>query len=267
VSPAFVDCGDGHGLFVRDWGNGTPVVLLAGWALDSRIWGETMLHLNTAGHRTIAYDRRGHGRSTDREGYDYDALADDLARVLDKLDLRNATLVCHSGAGGEAIRYCSRHGVGRVERLVLVAATGPRMMAMRGDSGITPAMLDSLCRQLEGNLTGWIQENIEPFAPGTDRRTQDWMAMMVMDCSRRAVTAFQRTIVEEDLTQEAAALSVPVTIIHGTCDASAPIEVSGHRYAELIQQNKLIVYEGAAHGLMVTHTERLAEDIARAFAR
>lgn len=165
MSPAFVESGDGHALFVRDWGEGPPVVLLAGWAMDSRIWGETMLHLNGAGFRTIAYDRRGHGRSTDRGGFDYDALADDLAAVLDTLDIREATLVCHSGAGGEAIRMCTRHGTGRITRIVLVGATGPRVMAALGEDGVTPAMLDALCGQLAGDLPQWIEENIEPSHP------------------------------------------------------------------------------------------------------
>ncbi|NJN35875.1 MAG: alpha/beta hydrolase [Nitrospiraceae bacterium] len=194
-------------------------------------------------------------------------MAGDLALVLDTLDTGKVTLVCHSGAGGEAIRYCSRYGVDRIARIVLVAATGPRMMATQEVPGVTRTMLDMLCQQLAGDLAGWIDQNIEPFTPGVDRRTQDWMAMMVMDSSRRAITAFQRTIVEADLAHEAVALRIPVTIIHGTCDVSAPIEMTGYRYADLIQESELIVYEGAAHGLMVTHATRLAEDVARAVAR
>lgn len=154
MSPAFVARGDGHALFVRDWGEGPPVLLLAGWAMDSRIWGETMLALNAAGLRTIAYDRRGHGRSTDWGGHDFDALADDLAAVIAALDLSDVTLVAHSGAGGEAIRFCSRHGGGRVARLVLVGATGPRVLAPPGEDGVDPAMLDALCTQLAGDLAG-----------------------------------------------------------------------------------------------------------------
>lgn len=129
VTPPFVEIAGGHQLFVRDWGAGPPVLLLAGWAMDSRIWGETMMALNGHGLRTIAYDRRGHGRSTDPGTTDYDSLADDLCAVLDTLDLQNVTLVCHSGAGGEAIRYVSRHGEARLARIVLVGATGPRMLA------------------------------------------------------------------------------------------------------------------------------------------
>jgi non-heme chloroperoxidase len=266
-APAFVPRGDGHCLFVRDWGHGPPVVLMAGWAMDSRIWGETMLALNATGLRTIAYDRRGHGRSTDWGGYDYDALADDLAAVIDAMDLRDATVVAHSGAGGEAIRYLTRHGGARIARLVLVGATGPRVLAAPGEAGVTPQMLDALCAQLAGNLSGWIDDNIEPFAPGAPPRVNEWMASMVMDCSRNAVVAFQRTIAEADLTAEAAALGLPVLLLHGDRDASAPVETSARRYAAIMPQAELIVYEGVAHGVMVTDAARLAADIARGIAR
>lgn len=260
MTPAFIPRGDGHALFVRDWGEGPPVVLLAGWAMDGRIWGDTMLHLNAAGLRTIAYDRNGHGRSTDRPDYGYDALADDLAAVLETLDLEGVTLVAHSGAGGEAIRYLARHGRRRIARLILVGATGPRVV---GNSGITPAMVDALCAQLASDLSGWIDANIAPFAPGSSDRVNAWMAAMVLDCSRRAVVAFQRTIALSDLSAEAAALTLPVTLLHGDRDVSAPLDASGRVYAAIIPGAELIVYEGVAHGVMVTHAARLAGDIVR----
>lgn len=260
MSPAFIPRGPGHALFVRDWGEGPPVVLMAGWAMDGRIWGETMLYLNAAGVRTITYDRNGHGRSTDRPGYDYDSLADDLAAVLDELDLTGVTLVAHSGAGGEAIRYLRRHARARVARLILVGATGPRVV---GVDGITPEMVDGLCAQLASDLSGWIDANIEPFAPGTPEPINDWMAAMVLDCSRRAVVGFQRTIALSDLSADAAALDLPVTIIHGNRDVSAPLDSSGRVYAASIPGAELLVYEGVAHGVMVTHASRLACDVAR----
>lgn len=259
MTPAWIARGDSHGLHVRDWGDGSPVVLLAGWAMDGRIWTETMLHLNEAGLRAVTYDRNGHGRSTDRPGYDYDALADDLAAVLDTLDLADVTLVAHSGAGGEAIRYLTRHSHARVNRLILVGATGPRVV---GAAGVTLEMIDALCDQLTTDLCGWIDTNVEPFAPGTPARINDWLADMVLDCSRRALVGFQRTIATTDLTQEVLQLQLPVTIIHGDRDASAPLETSGRVYAEAIKAAELIVYEGVAHGVMVSDAKRLAADIA-----
>jgi pimeloyl-ACP methyl ester carboxylesterase len=118
ASAPFISVAGGHQLFVRNWGTGQPIVLLAGWGMDSRCWGETMIRLNRSGFRTIAYDRRGHGRSTDPGAYDYDSLSDDLAAVLDRLLLSDVILVGHSGAGGEIIRYLSRYGAGRARNYV-----------------------------------------------------------------------------------------------------------------------------------------------------
>ena len=263
VSPPFVEIGDGHRLFVRDWGAGPPVLLLAGWAMDSRIWAEVMVALNAQGARTIAYDRRGHGRSTDPGRIDYDCLADDLAAVLDALDLTEATLVCHSGAAGEAIRYVTRHGARRLRRIVFVGATGPKMMATADDPlGATAAMAAALQKQLSNDLAGWIDENVGPFAPGVSARMADWMGAMALDCSRRIAVDFQRVILAADLREEAASLPVPVTLVHGDQDVSAPIELTARRYAALIPDAELLIYEGAAHGLLVTHAQRLAADIA-----
>lgn len=264
MSPPFVEVGDGHQAFVRDWGAGAPVVLLAGWAMDSRLWGETMVTLNARGLRTVAPDRRGHGRSTDPGRIDYDLLADDLAAVLDTLDLTEVTLVAHSGAAGEALRYVTRHGTGRLARLVLVGAVGPRMLAGEGNpDGLPRERFERVIDQLAGDLSGWIDVNAEPFAPGASRRVQDWLGAMVLDASRRMVVDFQRVIAEADLTTEAAALRLPATIIHGDLDVSAPLALTGRRYAELIPDAELVVYEGVTHGVMVTHAQRLAEEIVR----
>ncbi|WP_126976162.1 alpha/beta fold hydrolase [Frigidibacter oleivorans] len=263
MTPGFIPRAEGQGLFVRDWGSGPPALLLAGWGMDSRIWAETMLRLNAGGVRTVAYDRRGHGRSTDWGDFEYEALADDLAAVIEALDLRGVTLIAHSGASGEALRYLSRHGSDRVTRLVLVGATGPRVLADDGEPGVTREMLDALCSRLAFDLSGWIDENIEPFAPGTPARLNEWMASMVLDCSRRAIVEFQRSIGEADLTADAAALRLPVTIIHGTADVSAPIETSASVYAAIVPQAELLIYEGRAHGVMVTDAERLSADILR----
>src|SRR5215510_164963 len=114
----FIETGDGTGLFYKDWGKGKPVVFVTGWAVNSDMWEYQMTYLSGRGLRCIAYDRRGHGRSgqTDR-GYDYDTLADDLAALIARLDLRGATLVGHSMGGGEIVRYLSRHGAARVSRI------------------------------------------------------------------------------------------------------------------------------------------------------
>lgn len=264
MTTPFVEIEDGHRLFVRDWGAGKPVLLLSGWAMDSRIWAETMVALNAKGLRTIAYDRRGHGRSTDPGTADYDSLAADLAAVLDRLDLTDVTLVCHSGAAGEAIRYLAQFGSGRLSRLVLVGAMGPLLVASEENpSGVPAEMLDMLMIQMGSDLAGWIDANTDAFAPGTNPRVNEWLGSMILDCSRRIAIDFQHAIMHADFRAEAAALRLPVTIVHGDRDASAPIDLTARRYAELIPRSRLVVYEGAAHGLMFTHAERLATDIER----
>ena len=268
MSAPFVGIGGGHQLFLRDWGEGPAVLFLAGWGMDSRIWGEVMVSLNRRGLRTLAYDRRGHGRSTDPGHADYDSLADDLAKVLEALDLRDVTLIAHSGASGEAIGYIGRYGRERIARLVLVGATGPRMMTDgEGAPGLTPEMGQAVQARLAGDLPGWIEENIEPFAPGHHASLGAWMSAMVQDTSRRILLDFQSAILAADFRSEAARLDFPVTIIHGDRDASAPIELTAEVYARLIPGSRLLVYEGGAHGLMVTHADRLAADIAERVPR
>lgn len=265
MTGAYVEIADGHRLHLRDWGQGAPIVLLAGWAMDGRGWGETMARLNAAGFRTIAYDRRGHGGSTDPGCYGYDLQADDLAAVLDRLDLERVSLVAHSGAGGEAIRYLSRHGSARVRNLVLVGATGPAMLAPEaGAPGLPPEMVEPVVRRLVDDLPGWIEENVPPFAPGVAAVTRRWLEQMPLDTSRRALVDFQRAILTTDFTAEAQAIGVPVTLLHGDRDLSAPLDQTARRYAELIPGARLKVYPGAAHGLMITHAAELAQDIAGA---
>lgn len=257
-----VEIGPGHHVFVRDWGAGQPVLFLAGWAMTSDLWGDVMVSLNAGGLRTIAYDRRGHGRSSDPGVISYDALADDLAAVIETLGLEDVTIVAHSGAAGEAIRYLERGASARVRRLVLVGASGPCLMqGAENPDGIPGDLIEQSVRQVATDLSAWIEANAEPFAPGASRRTLDWLGAMVLGCSRRVAIDFQRIIAEADWRPQCSKLELPVTIIHGTHDASAPLDLSGRRFAALIPRSELLIYEGAAHGLMVTHSQRLAADI------
>jgi pimeloyl-ACP methyl ester carboxylesterase len=238
------------------------MLFLAGSGMDSRLWADTMVALNAHGIRTIAYDRRGHGRSSDPGTVDYDQLADDLAAVSAALDLRDLVLVAHSGAGGEAIRYIGRHGTDRLRQVVLVGATAPCPLLLPDNpEGIPSAAMDSLLAELSGDLAGWIDRNAAPFAPGVSPRLVDWLGGMMLDVSRRILVDFQQAILQADLRAEAAALRLPVTIVHGDRDASAPIDQSARRYAALIPGARLLVYEGAPHGLMLTDRDRLCRDL------
>jgi non-heme chloroperoxidase len=258
---------DGHQLFVRDWGRGSPILCLAGWALSSDLWNPLMVLLRDKGFRTIAYDRRGHGQSSDPGVIDYDCLADDLALILNARDLQDCTVVAHSGAAGEVIRYVSKYGSARIKRAVFVGPQGPCVL-QRSDNpdGVPRQLYEAVMSRLKEDLPNWLDENIEAFIPGASKTAQAWVSEMILGCSARIAIDFQRVVAEADLRAEVSTLDIPLNIIHGDQDASCPIETTARRFAALAPDAKLKVYEGAAHGLMITHARRLCEDIVGHFS-
>lgn len=269
-SPGPVVASDGTSLFVRDWGNGQAIVFLAGWTLTSEMWAYQMAPLSEQGFRCVAYDRRGHGRSDDPgRGYDYDTLADDLASVLDALDLRDVTLVAHSMAGGEAVRYLTKHGkAGRVKQVVFLATTLP-CLSQKADNphGVPPAYFDQMRQQFYADFPKWIEDNADPFVvPSTSQQMRVWIKGMMMSASLKATIELNKAMTGADFRAELARLPARALYIHGDKDASAPVQVSGQPAAAMTPGAKLTIYEGAPHGLFVTHVERLNADIA-AFAK
>jgi non-heme chloroperoxidase len=261
----FVETRDGTQLFYRDWGDGAPVVFLSGWALTSDCWGYQMAPLSEAGLRCIAYDRRGHGRSSDPgRGFDYDTLADDLAAVLDALDLRNVTLVAHSMAGGEAIRYLSRHGSKRIARVALVAATLPFLTRTDDNpDGIDPAVFDNARRNvLLRDFPKALRDNMRPFGlPETSEAMLGWIGDLMLRCSMKALVECNRALTGTDFRAELPKIGVPTLIVHGDRDVSAPLAITGRKTAALMPQATVKIYEGAPHGLFLTHAERLNKDL------
>ncbi|WP_165491161.1 alpha/beta fold hydrolase [Lichenihabitans psoromatis] len=259
----------GVDLFVRDWGSGPPVLLLAGWGMTSDLWASVMLRLCEAELRAIAFDRRGHGRSSDPGIISYDLLADDLADVMKALDLAACTVVAHSGAGGEVVRYLARHGDTRIARIVFVGATLPALARTPNNpEGIDPALLEAIAQQIGDDLPAWIDNNARPFvAPDTPERTIDWLAGMVMGCSRRILVDYYRAMAAADFRSELRRLIQPVTIIQGDQDVSAPEALCGRPLAALLPGAEFLLYKGVAHGPMVTHVERIAADIAERAVR
>jgi non-heme chloroperoxidase len=259
----FIQTRSGGRLFVRDWGTGAPVLLLPGWAMTVDLWATVMLRLNEAGLRAVSYDRRGHGRSSDPGPMDYDALADDFADVMQARDLRACTVVAHSGAGGEVVRSITRHGASRIARLVLVGSTLPAPMhSATNPDGAPREAFAAVERRLKDDLDGWIDDNAPPFAPGASDRTIAWLAAMVQGCSRRAIVNFQHAIAHADFRAELIGLGVPLTIIQGDRDVSAPPSLCAERIFGLKPDAEYLAYEGIAHAPMVTHPLRLADDIA-----
>jgi pimeloyl-ACP methyl ester carboxylesterase len=258
---------DGVGLFHRDWGGGgPPVVFVASWSLPSDSWAYQMLALSEAGFRCVAYDRRGHGRSDDPgRGFDFDTLAGDLAAVMEALDLRGATLVGFSMGAGEVVRYLTRHGAaGRVSRAVLVGGTTP-MLARAPDNpgGVDLALFEGFRREaLMRDFPGWIDANMVPFVtPDTPPGLRNWVRDMALRASPKALLECHRALTAADFRAELRAVPVPTLVVHGERDMTCPLELTGRPTAALVPGARLLVYEGAPHGLFLTHMDRLNADL------
>jgi non-heme chloroperoxidase len=258
---------DGVDLFVRDWGSGRPILFLSGWTLSSEMWGYQMAPLVRQGFRCIAYDRRAHGRSSDPgTGFDFDTLADDLATVIDTLDLRDVTVVAHSFSSGEIVRYLGRHNARGVARVLLLAPASIPFRAWREDNpnGLDPAQIDAVLSTLEDDFPSWIDANAEPyFGVGAPSGIVDWTKRTMLQTSLLATVELTRIQMTTDFRPELARIDTPVLVIHGDRDASAPLELTGRPAAELIPGARLVVYEDGPHGLYFTHRRRLNADIAR----
>jgi non-heme chloroperoxidase len=252
---------DGTELFYRDWGAGRPVVFVHSMLMSSDTWQRQMLHLAEHGYRAIAYDRRGHGRSDDPgAGYDFDTLADDLATLVDALDLTDITLVGHSMGGGEVVRYLSRHGERRVSGIALVGSTVP---ALDADPVAATAVLD----RLRTDYGQWVAENAaasfgeglpgcEISQPEREQSIRDWMRV-----SLQAAVACTAANMAADFTNEMTRIRAAALIVHGDHDAFAPLHTCGHRSADLIPDSKLLVYRNASHMLQLSHGLQLNTDL------
>ena len=255
----------GVGLFHRDWGDGPPVVFVASWSLPSDSWAYQMLALSEAGFRCVAYDRRGHGRSDDPgAGFDFDTLADDLAAVMEVLDLRGATLVGFSMGTGEIMRYLTRHGVGRVARVVLIGTTTPMLVhAVDNPGGVDSAVFEAFRRDaLMRDFPGWIDDSMVRFVtPDTPSGLRNWVRDMALRTSAKALVECNRTLTAADFRAELRSVAVPTLVVHGEHDATCPLDLTGRPTAALLPHAQLAVYEGAPHGLFLTHMARLNADL------
>jgi non-heme chloroperoxidase len=261
----FIEAYDRTSLFYTDWGTGESVVFAHAWALNSDMWAYQMPEFVAAGLRCVAYDRRGHGRS-DRpgDGYDYDTFADDLAALIEQLDLHGVTLVGHSAGCGDIVRYVSRHGTGRIERAVLLAPLTP-LLVKTGDNpdGLDESVLAADAQALRRDVPRWCADNAPPFfgersvSPGL----VDWVIRQIVDVPLRVLLETAAVSAATDLRSELSSFTVPTLIIHGDLDASAPIDITGRRTAALLPDRRLIVYEGSGHGLYAADHERLNSDV------
>lgn len=274
ASPAWVAAPDGTRLYVRSWGAGAPILFLSGWALSSDMWAYQMATLSERGFRCIAFDRRGHGRSDDPgRGYDYATLAGDVDAVLTALDIKGATVVAHSMSGGEILSYLGRRrgrdeAAGRVARVLFLATTLPCLAAkLDNPAGVPAAAFDQMRQQFYRDFPQWIEGNSDAFVvPETSPLMRQWIRNIMLGTSLRAVIDLNRAMTAADFRADLRAMTIPALFIHGDKDASAPLALTGLPASRLPKASRLVVYEGAPHGLFVTHIDRLNRDI-EAFAR
>jgi len=259
---------DGTSIYFKDWGTGKPVLFSHGWPLDADMWDTQMEYLASRGYRAIAFDRRGFGRSSQPwTGYDYDTFADDIAQLIEHLDLHEVTLVGFSMGGGDVSRYIGRHGTGRVAGLVLLGAVTP-VFGKRPDNpdGVDLSVFEGIEAGLRADRAQFIADFAAPFyglnqgqqaSPGVQTQTLNIALLASLKATLDCVTAFSQTDFRQDLTQ----VDVPTLVIHGDADQVVPFETTGKRAAQLIAGAELKVYACAPHGFAVTHAQRLNEDL------
>lgn len=260
---------DGTQIYYKDWGSGQPVLFSHGWPLSADAWEDQMLFLAARGYRCIAHDRRGHGRSSQPwSGNDMDTYADDLAALVETLDVTNAVHVGHSTGGGEVARYIGRHGTKRVAKVVLIGAVTPLMLKTAANpGGLQMEVFDGIRANVLADRSQFFRDLTTPFY-GANRsgakvsqglRDSFWLQGMqagfkgVFDC----IKAFSETDFTEDLKK----FDVPTLIIHGDDDQIVPIGASAQLSSKLIKYAQLKVYKGGSHGICSTRKDEVNEDL------
>ena len=260
----FVTARDGTKLFVQDWGSGRPVIFLSAWTFQSNVWGSHMAALTAHGFRCVAPDRRGHGRSDAPSiGYGLDTMVDDLSRIMDQLDLRDAVLVAHSMGSFEAVRYCATGGADRIARLMLAAPATPfSTRTADNPEGWPKQGIEAQTQLIARDFPRWIGENEGPFfTPETSQETRTWIKNMMMSVSLPVALATRAATSTADVRPDLKKITCPTLIVHGDKDVSAPLEMTGARTARGIPNARLIVYSNAPHAIILTHQERFLSDL------
>jgi non-heme chloroperoxidase len=262
---------DGVDLHVKDWGQGPVVTFSHGWPLNSEAWAGQMLFLAQQGYRVIAHDRRGHGRSAPAgTGNDMDTYADDLAHVLDTLDVRDITMVGHSTGGGEVTRYLGRHGSDRVAKAVLISAVPPIMVKTDANpEGIALEVFDGLRAAIARDRAQFYREFGVQFF-GTNREGTDvsqgvldafwaWCMQVDVKTAYECVKAFSET----DFTTDLERIDVPTLILHGEDDQVVPVHDTGMKSEQILRDVKAVYYPGGSHGITTTLQDEVNSELLR----
>ena len=260
---------DGTNIYYKDWGSGTPVVLVHGWPLTSDTFDDTALHLADSGYRAIFHDRRGFGRSDQPwDGYDYDTFADDLSAVLESAGVSEPVAMAgFSMGGGEVARFISRNP-GRVTKAVLIGSVVPFLLQTENNTNGAPrSVFDGMVEGIHKDRADFFRTFFKSFFgvgmvshPVSDAVLDDaWRQAMM--AGLKPTVACVRAFSETDFRPDLPNFTMPTLIIHGDEDATVPIELTARTAAKAIPHAQLIEYDGGPHGLFASHTERLAEDL------
>jgi non-heme chloroperoxidase len=260
---------DGTKIYFKDWGTGRPVVFSHGWPLSADAWDAQMLFLGEHGYRVIAHDRRGHGRSSQPwNGNEMDTYADDLAALIETLDLKNATLVGHSTGGGEVARYIGRHGSKRVSQAVLIASVPPLMLKTKNNpGGLAVSVFDQIRAGVVGDRSQFFKDLSLPFygynKPGAkiSQGVRDSFWLQGMQASIKGVFDCIKAFSETDFTEDLKTIDVPTLILQGDADQIVPIDDASRLSAKLVKNSTLKVYPGASHGMCTVNADQVNADL------
>ena len=260
---------DGTKIYFKDWGTGRPVVFSHGWPLSADAWDAQMIFLGQHGYRVIAHDRRGHGRSEQSwNGNDMDTYADDLANLIEALNLREATLVGHSTGGGEVARYIGRHGSKRIAKAVLIGAVPPIMLKTATNPGGLPmSTFDGIRAGVLGDRSQFFKDLTIPFygynKPDAEvsQGVRDSFWLQGMQCSIKGAYDCIKAFSETDFTYDLKKMDVPTLILHGDADQIVPIGTSAMMSAKLVKNATLKVYPGAPHGMCTVDADQVNGDL------
>ena len=269
MSSSTITTKDDTEIYYKDWGKGPVVTFSHGWPLNSDAWDGQMFFLAQNGFRVVAHDRRGHGRSSQPfSGNDMDGYADDLAAVIEALDLKDAVLVGHSTGGGEVVRYIARHGKERVAKAVLIAAVPPIMLKTPANTeGLPMEVFDNLRSGLTKDRSQFYKDLAIPFyganRPGTkvSQGTLDQFWLWSMQAGLKNAYESIKAFSETDFTEDLKKINVPTLVMHGDDDQIVPVNDSAVKSARLIRGAKEIYYPGAPHGLTATHQDQVNADL------
>jgi non-heme chloroperoxidase len=260
---------DGTQIYHKDWGTGQPVFFSHGWPLSADAWEDQMMFLADHGYRCIAHDRRGHGRSGQPwNGNHMDTYADDLAAIVEALDLHDVIHVGHSTGGGEVARYIGRHGTKRVAKAVLISAVTPLMLKTPANpKGLPIEAFDKLRTAVKTDRSQFFKDLSEPFyganRPGSkvSQGLRDSFWLQGMQCSLKAAYDCIEAFSESDFTEDFKKFDVPTLILHGDDDQIVPIEDTALLSAKLVKGATVKIISGAPHGMCSTHKDQINAEL------